>query len=67
MTVILTSTGKIQEVADADGPMTTVAGSRQNGTSPVTYPDAEPIAGADTSRITRTDGQQEVYSPPVVP
>lgn len=64
MTVITTSTGTAQEVADADGPMTTAAGSRQYGTAPVTYADAEPIDDADTSRIVRAGGMQEVYSAP---
>lgn len=60
MTVIITSTGKAQEIATTDGPMTTGAGSRQYGTMPVVYPDAEPIPGADTSRVSIGAGQQEV-------
>jgi len=67
MAVIRTSTGKAQEVATEDGPMLTAAGSLQYGTAPVTYADAEPIDDADTSRIVRADGMQEVYSPPETP
>lgn len=66
MSVVRTSTGAAQEVALADGPMTTVAGSRQFGTEPGYYPDATPIDGADTSIW---DGQEvyQVSNPPEPP
>lgn len=61
MTVIRTSIGTAQEVAPADGPMTTAAGSRQYGVA-TEYAGGSPIPGADTGFYRAGNGMQEVYT-----
>lgn len=66
MAVIRTSTGTAQEIAIADGPMTTAAGSRQVGAVDDPVSGAEPIPDADTYFYLNGSGMQEV-SPSATP
>lgn len=66
MSVIRTSTGTAQEVANADGPMTATAGSLQYGMA-TEYVGGSPIPGADTEFYRAGNGMQEVYTPAGAP